>query len=233
MMDSTPVSAFTNLNTDRYERAFDLKDSPVRSVFEPSEKSLRGFCRCESLATALYVRECEIDPNTEWLIDEPGPLHYPYEGRLQKCFPDLKKRYRSGQQKIVEIKSARHRGDLELRARYRAIAEVCRQQEFEFQLIFSDRLYREPKRTNVALIHYYRRSDVTEHELNVLRDYLNKQEQATLQAAITACPDLNLPKICSLVAKGYVWVNLFKLITMRSTIRLPRSLASSPAFGSR
>lgn len=233
MNTTRPAIAFSNWNIDHYERSFDLKDSSVRSVFEPAYKSLRKYCRCQSLAMALYVRECEIDSRTRWVMDEPGVIYYELDGRSHPYYPDFKvgmwdaARLHTpaveAPKKMVEIKSARYRGDQDLLAKFARIADVCRDQGFEFELIFSDRLYREPKRTNVALIHYYRQTDVTEREMLVLRDHLGKHQQDTIEGAIGSCSGIDLPKICALVAKGYVWINLFKPITSQATIRLPRS----------
>lgn len=221
----TPASAFTNRDASRYEREFDLKDSQTRPVFEPAEKCERTFCRCQSLAMALYVRECHINPNVEWLLDEPGVIEFVYEGRARRHYPDLKLGLTGQREKIVEVKSSRYRYDEELKAMFRAVAAECNKAGFEFELVFSHRVYREPKRSNVGLIHYYRQTPLIQQDLDDVSAYFADVPQATIGSTIAACSGMTLPKLCALIAKGLVWVNLFKPVNFDAPIRLPRQYA--------
>jgi hypothetical protein len=171
---------------------------------------------------ALYVRECHINPNVLWLLDEPGVIEFVHNGRSDRCYPDLKLGLHGQKEKIVEVKSSRHRYDEELKAFYRAVEEKCNKEGFEFELVFSHRVYREPRRPNVGLIHYYRQTPVTQHDFDTVCAYFASVSQATIGSTVAACAGITLPKLCALIAKGFLWVNLFRPVTFDAPIRLPR-----------
>jgi hypothetical protein len=90
-------------------------------------------------------------------------------------------------------------------------------------LIFSDRLYREPKRSNVALIHYYKDEAVSELDLDTVRSFFASHAEASISEALVHCNGLTRPKLYALVAKGHLWVNLFRPINDDAVIRLRRA----------
>jgi hypothetical protein len=218
------------------QRNYDLKDGTSRRSFLTSSKSLNGPFWLESLAMALYVRERDIDPETVWIKSETGLIligdqneHHP-DGAEEgfEYWPDFEVGYRNGQSSIVEIKSAKRRGDPVLEARMARVGERCREADRGFELIFSDRLYRQPKRRNVALIHYYQDTPVSELELNQVLRQLDREPAMQISGLVRACPGITPQKLYALTAKGYLWVNLFKLVNETALIRrrLPISLAA-------
>jgi hypothetical protein len=201
------------------QRNYDLKDGTARRCFLVSDKSANGPFWLESLAMALYVRELDIDTNVVWIKSEPGLMWIPYKGDRFKYHPDFEVGYRDSRVSIIEVKSAAKRGDEELKERFRHVRQYCRQGGREFELIFSDRLYRQPKRRNVALIHYYRNTPVSELDLGRVLRRLESEPEMRIADLVRACPDLTPQKLYALTAKGHLWVNLFRPVDETASIR--------------
>jgi hypothetical protein len=210
------------------QRAYDLKDGTARRSFLVSDKSANGPFKLESMAMALCVRELDIDPNVIWIKSEPGLMHVPFDGDTFKYHPDFEVGYRDNRISIVEVKSAAKRDDDELKERFRHVRQYCKQGGREFELIFTDRLYRQPKRRNVALIHYYKNTAVSELDLDRVLNRLEFEPEMRIADLVRACPELTPQKLYALTAKGYLWVNLFKLVNETALIRRrsPISLAA-------
>jgi hypothetical protein len=215
-------------------RKYDLKDGTSRRCFLTSSKSANGPFRLESLAMALWVRERDVDPNTVWIKSEPGLMQVhavdedPEDQDGFDYWPDFEVGYRDRTVSMVEIKSAAKRGDPEVKDRMDRVRDRCRAADRGFELIFSDKLYRQPKRRNVALIHYYKDTPVSELELYQVLRQLEKEPEMRISDLVRACPELTPQKLYALTAKGYLWVNLYKLVNEAAVIRrrLPFSLAA-------
>jgi hypothetical protein len=215
------------------ERRYDLKDGTSRRCYASSAKSGNGPFWLQSLAMALYVRERDIDPETVWIKSEPGLMlvnEGVHEGEHPfKYWPDFEVGYRGGRISVVEIKSAGRRDDLALKARMERVRRQCREADREFELIFSDRLYREPKRRNVALIHYYKDFPVTEADRQQILRQLEREPEMRIADLLRACPQITAPQVYALTAKGLLWVNLFKPVDGSAVVRRPRRSIADPA----
>jgi hypothetical protein len=215
-----------------HKRNYDLKDGATRRCFLLSPKSADGRpFWLQSLAMALYVREKDIDAEVATISSEPGVIYVYIDGKKRKYHPDFCVTWRRFNRRptIVEIKSAARRHDAALLERFKHVEEACLKAEHDFELIFSDRLYRQPKRRNVALIHYYMDWPVTERELDLALQVLGTREDMTIGEIVATCPILTPQKLYALTAKGYLWVNLFKPVDHQAFIRVRRSLKLAQA----
>jgi hypothetical protein len=206
-------------------RNYDLKDGHTRRCFMESPKSENGPFWLQSYAMSLYVSERDIDPTTTSISSEPGLI----KSSVGKYYPDFRVGWQDRTWSIVEIKSARHRYDRVLLARYRRIGEECTEAGFKFDLIFTDRLYRQPKRNNVSLIHYYKDTEVTQRDVDSVMGTLAQQPEMTLGELTAACPGITSAKLYALTAKGILWVNLFKPVNKQAMIRARRPLLAVAA----
>ncbi|TXH36966.1 MAG: hypothetical protein E6Q98_08630 [Rhodospirillaceae bacterium] len=206
-----------------YERKFSLVHGTARRSRASLQKSTRIIDHFQSMSARQFGWELDLDLTVKVIEVEPPRIIYDRNGQPQTYFPDFRITYNNGDVEIAEVKSAKRRGDPETMAKYRRIGEVCRERGLKFRLVFSDRILREPKRRNVALLHYYLDWPLLESDLQAATDYFDVNSEASIGDMLTALPDLSRPKILALVGRGYLWLNRFKKFDDNALIRLPRN----------
>ncbi|MCG8996080.1 TnsA endonuclease N-terminal domain-containing protein [Laribacter hongkongensis] len=138
--------------------------TPARQVVSPSGSIVRGrfpsakagrMVAFESLLERDALILLDLSPSVTHIKEQPFTLHYPDGERIRRYTPDFALELIDDSVLILEVKPAAKLVDRSISQRFRLIALEMEKGNHRFQIITDQEIRREPRLSNLKLLHRY------------------------------------------------------------------------------
>jgi len=167
----------------------------------------------------------EIDTEVTSYREQPLKIEYVMEGKKHLYTPDFLVE-RKGKKQLIEVtlrKKVRERD-----VAFRIISAICARHGYEFVAVTEEEIRVQPRLNNIKLLWRYSRTPITPQHHIACQEYLRKRGESTLDEIMDFFMSCRAGKqvVYGLIYHGALDIDLMKLISPDSIVRLPRSRSS-------
>ncbi|TNJ63771.1 hypothetical protein FE784_23925 [Paenibacillus hemerocallicola] len=167
-----------------------------------SSKSLK-IIHAESLLERDYVRLCNFDPKISKIYYQPIGIHFHYDGRNRRYFPDYLVFTRDSRCYLIEVKLKEFVGSNLNRAKFNAAVKLCEEKDWTFLVVTEDQVRPGYLQKNLRLLHEVNRHKIIPSIAEYIMEMLKFMGPQSI---------VDLRNACSIVDASLFMLNLHKLI---------------------
>lgn len=200
-----------------------IKPSIGRVVgFYPSMKNDRPV----GWESQLEHKACSLFEFSQIVVgyrEQPVSIYFESQGQMRQYTPDFELTLKTGDLVYVEIKPAAKLSKPEIKSRLQDVAKFWKLQGHQFVVITDNELNHPDLLRNLKLLRSHLRYELTEDLIQLALHWVNTEEEPSFSELATY---LGSPaKVYSLLAQGYLEVDLSLPLSAHTLIELPKESA--------
>lgn len=208
-----------------------LADIPARLVVTPTGTIIRG-CFPSVTAHRMIAYEQLLERDALYLFEfcplvlniqaQPFKLHYSHDGRTRRYTPDYALTLADGSRLIIEIKPMRSLEKPEIKAKFEAIAAAMARQEHRFMVLCENDIRKEPRLTNLKLLHPFLHLPYRAESRAVLAQLKTRLQECKALPLAECMPEGNhYGELLYLLAHGLLSFDFMQPIGPEMAVSLP------------